>query len=479
MISVKKYIRHETIKLKKLVNVRFRIYDKGTHLSYTSNIKIIPTLWDLNSQLYGFSNQYIDPQYKMVNEQLNLIHTIILQVCKQYDKTELSSKLLTDEVNRELHKLETENDLLNKPFADCFLDYVLNHKMDKIRRNYFKVVLKSFLAFERYLMIVDKRTKMITYNSITHKLLNKFADFIVNEKEIANQYPEIHADEKRKLQERCSETGDNYLRYLRCVINKVREDAQTDFYPMKNYRIKSAKMNKPVALTQYEIKQLYDFTSDNEMLNLIRDNFLLQLCTVARVDDFYHIQYNSILYNKSEGINYLCFTPQKTAKSSGKQVEIPFNNLARELTVKYKNKSDCLIPHYSEQYYNRKLKVLFEAAGLDRIIVKYDKVRKTDVQKPLYSLATSHTARKTAISRLYNAGCPLDMINDICGHVGDDIKSRYAEFDLSAKLEYMNQICPWYIVEQPLIDVKNNAIVENMKIENKKFIPFVANRMVI
>lgn len=109
---------------------------------------------------------------------------------------------------------------------------------------------------------------------------------------------------------------------------------------------------------------------------------------------------------------------------------------------------------YSEQYYNRKLKVLFEAAGLDRIIVKYDKVRKTDVQKPLYSLATSHTARKTAISRLYNAGCPLDMINDICGHVGDDIKSRHAEFDLSSKLEYMNQICPWYIIEQPLIDVK-------------------------
>lgn len=46
------------------------------------------------------------------------------------------------------------------------------------------------------------------------------------------------------------------------------------------------------------------------------------------------------------------------------------------MIVKYKDKSDCLIPHYSEQYYNRKLKVLFEAAGLDRIIVKYDKVKR-------------------------------------------------------------------------------------------------------
>ncbi|MDD3320080.1 MAG: tyrosine-type recombinase/integrase [Paludibacter sp.] len=479
MISVKKYIRHETIKLKKLVNVRFRIYEKGMHLSYTSNIKIIPTLWDFDSQLYGFSNQYIDPLFKVVNERLNLVHSIILEVCKKYDNSELSSEFLTVEVNRELNIHDTEDDLLNKPFADCFLDYVLNHKMNEKRRKYFKVVLKSFLAFESYLMIIDKRTKQITYNSITHKLLNQFADFIIKEKEIAEKYPEIHAGEKRKLQERCSETGDNYLRYFRCVINKVREDAGTDFYPMKNFRIKSAKVNKPVALTTSEIKLLYDFKSDNEMLNLVRDNFLLQLCTVARIDDFYHIQYNSILFNKTEGINYLCFTPKKTVESSGKQVEIPFNNLARELIVKYKGCTDLLISHYSEQYYNRKLKVLFEAAGLDRIIVQYDKVKKTDVHRPLYSLVTSHTARKTSISRLYNAGCPLDMINDICGHVGDDIKSRYAEFDISAKLEYMNQLCPWYMVEQPLIDVKNDIIIESKIIDNKKFIPFVANRMVI
>lgn len=71
------------------------------------------------------------------------------------------------------------------------------------------------------------------------------------------------------------------------------------------------------------------------------------------------------------------------------------------------------------------------------------------------------------------------MINDICGHVGDCIKIRYTEFDLATKLEYMNKLCPWYLVEQPLIDVKNNAIVENKTNDNTKFIPFVANRMVI
>lgn len=473
MISIKPYIRHETLKLKKQVNVRFRIYYEGINLCYSSNVRIFPNQWDFNARLYGFTNQYIDLQYKVVNERINLIHTIIQDICIRYDKSELTSDFLTEEVNNKLHLHDTQDDLLNKPFSECFHDYVLNHKMDETRRKYFKVVYKSFCAFEFYLKILDKHQKSITYNTINHRLLNQFADFIEREKELAAKFPQIHNGESRKIQERCSETSGNYLRYLRCVINKVREEAGTDYYPMRNYHIKSAKVNKPVALTMHEIRQLYDFRSDDKTLEIIRDNFLLQLCTVARVADFNRMRYDSILLDKTEGINYLCFTPKKTAESSGMQVEIPLNNLAREIILKNKDKCDYLIPHYSEQYYNRKLKQLFKTAGLDRIIVQYDKIKKTDIHKPLFEVATSHIARKTAISRLYNLGCPMDMINDICGHVGDNIKSRYTDFELSSKIDYMNLTCPWYLIEQPLVDVRNNAVIEPAKVENSKFIPFV------
>ena len=479
MISIKPFIRRETLKRNKFVNVRFRIYEYGISLSYTTDIKISPSMWDFNTGLYGFTKQFINPQFKEVNERLNLIHTVILDICKKYDILTISSDFLTQEVNNELHRLDTEDDLLNKPFSECFLDYVQNHKMNERRRSYFKVVYQSFLSFERYLMLIDKRQKKITYNSLNHKLLNQFNDFIVSEKELSEKYPRILNSENRKIQERCPETGDNYLRYLRCVINKVRVDAGTDSYPMKNFKIKTPKLNKPIALTLNEIKQLYDFKTEDKTLNLIRDNFLLQLSMVGRVDDFYHLSYNSILYDKFSGVNYLWFTPSKTVESSGKQVEVPLNNLAREIILKHKGTSESLIPHFSMQFYNRKLKVLFELAGLDRIIVQYDKVKRTDVHKPLYSLATSHIARKTAISRLYNLGCPLDLINDICGHVGDSIKTRYTEFDLVSKLDFMNQICPWYIIEQPLIDVRNNTIIESRKVENSKFIPFTPLKEVI
>lgn len=479
MISIKPYIRRETLNRRKQVNVRFRIYDKGLNLFYTTDIRIHPSLWNFDAHCYGLVNPYINAEYKMVNEKLNQIHTIIADICKNYHWTLLNSDFLKKEVNKELDRIDTEDDLLNKPFSESFRDYVQNHRMHESRRRYFKVILKSFLAFEKYLQLVDRRVKSITYNTINHKLLNQFADFIVNEKQLAERYPVIHNGEERNLGERCYETGDNYLRYLRCVINSVRIESGTDYYPMKNFSIKTPKVNKPIALTTAEIKQLYDFKTEDKVLELIRDNFLLQYCTVARVADFHELSYNHILYNSSEKINYTCFTPKKTAESSGKQVEVPYNNLARELILKYKGSSDLLIPHVSEQYYNRKLKELFELAGLDRTIVQYDKVQKMDVHKPLYSLVTSHIARKTAISRLYNAGCPLDLINDICGHVGDTIKVRYAEFDLATKLDYMNKLCPWYLVEQPLFDVKNDTIVENKSVENKKFIPFVTNRMVI
>ncbi|MEZ7821208.1 MAG: hypothetical protein QMB51_02770 [Patescibacteria group bacterium] len=391
----------------------------------------------------------------------------------------MNSDFLKVEVNKELNRLDTEDDLLNKPFVECFQNYVLNHRMNETRRKYFRVVLKSFISFERYLSINDKRVKSISYNTINHKLLHQFADFIVNEEQLSELYPEIQNGEKRNLGKRCYETGDNYLRYLRCVINAVRIESDTDYYPMYNYTIKTPKVNKPIALDISEIKVLYDFKTTNKTLEVVRDNFLLQYCTVGRVADFNHLSYNGILYNKTEKLNYTCFTPQKTAETSGKQVEVPYNNLARELILKYKDQSEYLIPHYSEQHYNRKLKELFELAGLDRTIVKYDKSLKMDVHLPLYSLVTSHIARKSAISRLYNLGCPLDLINDICGHVGDDIKSRYTLFNISTKLDYMNQLCPWYLIDQPLIDVKNDLIIENTKVDGVKFIPFVANRMVI
>lgn len=247
---------------------------------------------------------------------------------------------------------------------------------------------------------------------------------------------------------------------------------------MYRYKIHTPRVNKPVALTLSEIKQLYDYIPEKKALRLLRDNFLLQLCIFARVDDFYNISYKDILYNEAEGINYLCFTPQKTAKSSGKQVEVPLNNLAREIIFKYKESSDHLIPHVTGQYYNRMLKVLFEKAGLNRIVVLYDKILQSDVHKPLYQVVTSNTARKTAISRLYNLGCPLDMINDMCGHMGDEIKSRYAEFDLSSKLEFLNKICPWYNQDQSLFDVQNNTIVESIS-ENPKHIVFTHARLVV
>lgn len=460
MISIKRYIRHETIKLKKSVNVRFRVYYNKLNLFYTADVQILPSLWDFNSGLYGFSKQYIDPQYKAVNERLDLIQNIIQDICISYDKQDLSSEFITEKVTLQLHIHDTGDDLLNKPFKECFQTYVMNHKMDEIRRNYFKVVFKSFTAFENYLKLTDKRIKPITYNTITHKLLNQFAEFISKEKELSEKFPFIYNGETRKLKDRGSETGENYLRYLRCVINNVREESGTSFYPMQGYRIKTPKTNKPVALTLSEIKQLYDYVPDKKTLRLVRDNFLLQLCIVARVNDFYKISYKNILYNASDEINYLCFTPQKTSESSGKQVEVPLNNLAREIIYKYKDLSDLLVIHLSGQYYNRQLKELFKKAGLNRIVVQYDKITKTDVHKPLHTFVSSNTARKTAISRLYNLGCPLDMINDMCGHVGDDIKTRYAEFDLSSKLEFLNKICPWYTREQPLFDVQNNNIID-------------------
>lgn len=459
--------------------MRFRVYIKGVYLSYASEVRISPHQWNFETSQYGFENPYTDTQYKMINERLDTIHNIIEHICTKYHVNELTSEFLTEEVNRELHRQDTADDLLNKPFSECFEDYIASHRMHYNRRKYFKVVLKSFMAYESYLRCLNPRQKPITYNTISYKLLDEFVDFIVEEERLSELFPMIHNGEKRNFRDRCTDTGYNYLRYIRCVINEIRKQSGTTHYPMQNYRIKPAKVSKPIALTLQEIRQLYEYTPETKALQLVKDNFLLQICLAVRVDDFVNLKFNSILLDNQEGINYLCFTPRKTADSSGKLVEVPLNNLARELIIRYKDSSEHLVPHFSEQHYTRQLKVLFEKAGLTRTVVQYDRSKGTDVHLPLYRYATSHIARKTAITRLYNLGCPTDLINDICGHVGDKVKSRYTEFDLSTKLDYLNQICPWYQVDQPLIDVTNNVIIQQEQTKRCRIIPLGAASMAL
>lgn len=483
MVKISSYVRTDS-NYDKPVNVRFVLYHKGRRYYYTSQITVYPSQWNSTEGLVGGNNRISNSQFRDVNQKIIEIYDIISEVWANRNPfEEINSDWLKEKVDFELTKRMSVDVLSSKPFS-CFIEeYMINHVMDKRRKQAFNIIHSTFVSFEKYMSILKGRRIVITYNSLDHNTLNKYLDFLKKEADIFENHPEIYEGRNiKKVNKRCKDTSGEYLKKLRCVVNYVRESTGTTNYPFLNYRIKTAKYGTPIVLRQDEIKRIYDFKTTNKTYMLIRDNFLLQLSLACRVDDFFRLKYNDILLTTDEKtgqlINYLTFTPQKTMNSSCKQVSIPLTDLAREIIYKYKGQSQFLIPHYTDTYYNRKLKELFQVIGLDRIVSVLDKTEQRDIQTELWTKASSHLSRRTTISFLHNKGCKTEMIDDISGHVNNTVESRYMIYDLSSKLEYLNQLCDW-VDEAEMFDPRKDLVFKVEPSEEYNLIPFIPMQQVI
>jgi integrase len=109
---------------------------------------------------------------------------------------------------------------------------------------------------------------------------------------------------------------------------------------------------------------------------------------------------SKVLYTESERISFL-----KTVIAK------------REKSIKNGQNRRQIFPSYTNQYYNREIKKLFQKLNLNKTIeLKYDNVKKTRVIKSKWELITSHTARRTYISLNINKGIGIDTIMRTTGH---------------------------------------------------------------
>ena len=79
--------------------------------------------------------------------------------------------------------------------------------------------------------------------------------------------------------------------------------------------------------------------------------------------------------------------------------------------------------------------------GIDRIVTILDTHCYNTVQKPLYEVATSHTARKTFVGNLYRQVPDPNLIASMSGHVeGSRAFNRYRTIDDEMKRKLVDMI---------------------------------------
>ena len=161
-----------------------------------------------------------------------------------------------------------------------------------------------------------------------------------------------------------------------------------------------------VVLSKSEVLKLYhfDFTK-NTKLEKVRDVFVFGCLTGMRYSDFKRVQ--------RENIENSTITLRET-KDKSKTLKIPLVALSRAILEKYNYK----LPVISDQKFRNYIKEACKIVGFKDPVVKSSRIGNKVINETFkkYERISTHTARRSFITNMINAGVPNKVIMGITGH---------------------------------------------------------------
>lgn len=189
----------------------------------------------------------------------------------------------------------------------------------------------------------------------------------------------------------------NYHRFLNSFIIDAVEAGHLKKNPYKWINIEKDKTSNGLqrCLTPSEFSKLKRIKLPTECLEHVKDVFVFQTYTCLSYTDLKNFDINKIVTIK--GMKVYTGKRDKT----GKQFTIPLLSEALSILKKY----DSKLPVISNVKYNQYLKVIAQAAGID---------------KPI----STHYARHTGATLLLNEGIDMQIVSKICGHSSTKITEQ-------------------------------------------------------
>lgn len=179
----------------------------------------------------------------------------------------------------------------------------------------------------------------------------------------------------------------NYHRFINSFVIDAIKDGFTIRNPYNYIVIDKCQKEANRYLTSEEFSKIKTVKLPTKSLERIRDLFVFQTYTCMSYSDL--IKFNADNLQKINGMLVYTDKRQKTKKT----FTIPILPSAIDILNRYKGK----LPIISNVKYNSYLKVIAQAAGID---------------KPV----STHWARHTGATMLLNEGVPMQVVSKICGH---------------------------------------------------------------
>ncbi|MBO4924425.1 MAG: tyrosine-type recombinase/integrase [Bacteroidales bacterium] len=212
---------------------------------------------------------------------------------------------------------------------------------------------------------------------------------------------------------------DYSVNYIGSIAKKLKtvmsEGYKLKYHTNTDYRQFSAPMEEAstVYLTREEVDRLWNLGLSDDTERKCRDLFLLGCYTAMRFSDYSRLTLDNI----RDGMIY--FTQKKTAG----RVVVPAS--PRVLAILKRNGGEA--PKVGQEVLNRTIKVVcFKARIFDKVEVTKSKGGRHEtrlVEK--YTQVSSHTARRTAATLLYQSGVPASAVMQLTGHKTETDFYRY------------------------------------------------------
>lgn len=259
---------------------------------------------------------------------------------------------------------------------------------------------------ERFLQI--EKTPNLLISSFDSDILLKFQDFLFNEHILIDKYPQVYADipEKKRPKVRQQNTVAGKLKAIKAFFNELEEMDRITISPFRKIAKKERQAmmkeayNEPVYLKVDELLKIVNGDVPAAM-ERVRDNFLLQVATGIRVEDFHRLTWAHI--DTSDGFYKVHYVAEKTShKGDLKAIDTPLVKFAADIIEKYKNQlpNGYLSPYFinnvsGKDGYSKQIKALLSFFEINRTVI----VKQNGQLKPvaIKEIASSKLARATHV----------------------------------------------------------------------------------
>lgn len=179
----------------------------------------------------------------------------------------------------------------------------------------------------------------------------------------------------------------DYIKYLRTYTNDAMRQELIDKYPFTGLKFKRGEPRSDKFLTQDEIEKIEKAKMPTPGICNVRDLFVVQCYTGLSFSDLITVDFKKTV---KHGKHYV-LTDER--KKTGKGYYIVIMDRVMEILKRH----DFRLPKMTNQQYNLRLKIVADAAGVDKEI-------------------TSHYGRRTCGYLLLNNGFSIELVAKVLGH---------------------------------------------------------------